>query len=93
MVAVATPCWPAPGLRDDPRLPHPLGEEPLAERVVDLVGAGVAEVLALEIDPRAAGVLREPRRRTSSGVGPAHVVGAERGQPLAGRPGRAGPPR
>src|SRR5262245_3135807 len=45
---------PGAGLRDDPGLLHARGQEPLAERVVDLVGPGVAEVLALEIDPRAA---------------------------------------
>ena len=42
------------GLGDDARLAHALGEQRLAEHVVDLVGAGVAEVLALEVDARAA---------------------------------------
>src|SRR5439155_23139670 len=32
----------------------------LAEHVVDLVGAGVTEVLALEVDARAAALLGEP---------------------------------
>ncbi len=36
------------GLGDDPGLPHPLGEKRLAEHVVDLVAAGVVEVLTLE---------------------------------------------
>jgi hypothetical protein len=36
-----------PGLGDDPLLPHPLRQQRLAERVVDLVGAGVGEILAL----------------------------------------------
>ena len=36
------------GLGDEPRLAHPLGEQRLAEHVVDLVRAGVVEVLALE---------------------------------------------
>jgi hypothetical protein len=35
------------GLRDDPGLAHPPREQRLAERVVDLVGAGVEQVLAL----------------------------------------------
>ena len=38
------------GLGDDPRLAHALGEQRLPERVVDLVRAGVVEVLALEVD-------------------------------------------
>ena len=36
------------GLGDQPRLAHPLGQQRLAEDVVDLVRAGVVEVLALE---------------------------------------------
>ena len=38
------------GLGDDPGLAEPPGEQRLAERVVDLVGAGVGEVLALEVE-------------------------------------------
>ena len=49
-------------LGDDARLAHAHGEQRLAEDVVDLVRAGVVEVLALEQDPRAAGVRAEPRR-------------------------------
>ena len=49
------------GLGDDPALSHPLGEQDLAERVVDLVRAGVEQVLALEVD-RVAGGLGEPPR-------------------------------
>ena len=44
------------GLGDDPLLAHALGEQRLAERVVDLVRAGVEQVLALEVD-RVAGRL------------------------------------
>ena len=51
------------GLGDDARLAHALCEKRLTERVVDLVGAGVGEVLALQPDRRAARVLREPRGR------------------------------
>ena len=43
------------GLGDDPPLAHARGEQRLAERVVDLVRAGVRQVLALEEDARAAG--------------------------------------
>ena len=42
------------GLGDDARLAHALGEQDLAEAVVDLVRAGVVQVLALEIDLGAA---------------------------------------
>ena len=44
---------PGAGLRDDAALPHPPREEHLAERVVELVRAGVEEVLALQGDARA----------------------------------------
>ena len=71
-MAVATPCWPAPVSAMTPLLAHAHGEQGLAEDVVDLVGAGVAEILALEVDPRAAAVLAEPRgeveRRGAAGV-------------------------
>ena len=41
------------GLGDDPRLAHADGEQDLADAVVDLVRAGVVQVLALEVDLRA----------------------------------------
>src|SRR5450631_263583 len=43
------------GLRDNPALAHALGEHHLAEGVVDLVGAGVEQVLALQPDLRPTG--------------------------------------
>ena len=45
-------------LGHDARLAHPLREQGLAQGVVDLVRAGVGQVLALEIDARAAQGLR-----------------------------------
>ena len=39
------------GLGDDPALPHSAREQGLADRVVDLVGAGVVQVLPLEHYP------------------------------------------
>ena len=42
------------GLGDDPRLAQPSGEQCLAERIVDLVGARVIKVLALEVQPQVA---------------------------------------
>jgi len=46
-------------LGDDPPLAHSLSEQRLPECVVDLVRAGVVEILALEID-RPTDVLGEP---------------------------------
>ncbi|EYT80561.1 hypothetical protein CF54_24780 [Streptomyces sp. Tu 6176] len=61
------------GLRDHPRLAHALGEQRLAEHVVDLVGAGVVQVLALEEHPGAARVFGEAGH-LGQGAGPAGVV-------------------
>ena len=55
------------GLGDDPCLAHAPGEQNLPERVVDLVCAGVREILALEPDLRAACMLGEPRRGAERG--------------------------
>jgi hypothetical protein len=49
------------GLGDDPGLAHPLGQQDLAHAVVDLVRAGVVQLLALQIDLRAAEVLGQAR--------------------------------
>ncbi len=46
-------------LCDDAGLPHPLRQQGLPEDVVDLVGAGVVEILAFEVDGRVPCVLRE----------------------------------
>ena len=48
------------GLGDDPLLAHPLSQQRLTERVVDLVRAGVRQVLALEVNLRAAERLGQP---------------------------------
>jgi hypothetical protein len=48
-------------LGDDPGLAHAPGQQDLPDGVVDLVGAGVAEVLALEVDARTAQRLGQPR--------------------------------
>src|SRR5205823_10144527 len=47
---------------DDPLLAHPSGQQHLAERVVDLERAGVAEILPLQPERRSAGALAEPIR-------------------------------
>ena len=66
-VAVATPCMPAPVSAMMRCLLHALGQQDLADAVVDLVRAGVVELFALEVDLRAAAVfgqaLGEVQRR------------------------------
>jgi hypothetical protein len=61
------------GLRDDAPLAHAQGQARLAERVVELVGAGVDQVLALQEDlgaPEETGqVLREGDRRRAAREG------------------------
>ena len=74
-MAVATPCWPAPVSAITRGLPIRARQQRLAERVVDLVRAGVEQVLALEVDRRR----RPPPRGASRAV--------ERGR--AGRRSRA----
>ncbi|OXR39626.1 hypothetical protein B7C42_08306 [Nocardia cerradoensis] len=56
---------PCPGFGDDAGLAHPHGQQRLPERVVDLVGAGVRHILALEEHPHPGHFQRprEPRRR------------------------------
>jgi hypothetical protein len=62
------------GLGDDPGLAHAAGQQRLADGVVDLVRAGVVEVLALEQDLRPAHLAAQPLRVIDR-TGPAHVMG------------------
>ncbi|CAI8341573.1 MAG: Uncharacterised protein [Rhodospirillaceae bacterium] len=48
------------GLGDDPGLAHAAGEQDLAQTVVDLVRAGVVQLVALEVDLGAAEFLGQP---------------------------------
>ena len=62
------------GLGDDAGLAHALGEKNLAEAIVDLVAAGVVELIALEVDFRTAKMLGQAfgeieRRRTAGVMG------------------------
>ena len=50
------------GLGDHPLLAHPLGQQRLPKHIIDLVRAGVRQVLPLEQDPAVPGPGREPRR-------------------------------
>ncbi len=61
--ALATPCWPAPVSATMRCGAEPLGQHGLAERVVDLVRAGVREILALEPHLRAPGLRQLGRMR------------------------------
>ena len=40
-------------LRDDPRLPHAQGQEHLAHAIIDHMGTGMIEFIALKINLRA----------------------------------------
>src|SRR6185369_6118842 len=48
------------GLGDDAALAHAAGEQDLADRVVDLVRAGMVELVALEVELGAAEMPRQP---------------------------------
>ena len=50
------------GLGDDVLLAHPLGQQRLTHHIVDLVGAGVVQLVALEVQLGAAEMLRQPLR-------------------------------
>ena len=67
------------GLGDDARLAHALGEQDLAEAVVDLVAAGVIELVALEVDLGAAEMLGQALGEIER-ARPAGVVRVEAGQ-------------
>jgi hypothetical protein len=68
---------PGAGLGDHPPLPHAPDEQALAHDVVGLVGAGVIQLLALDVDSRAAEPAREVvavrHGRRAAGVGRHHL--------------------
>ena len=78
-------------LRDQPALLETARDQRLADRVVDLVRAGVEQILALEEDARAAEASREaagevePRRPAGVLAEPARELALESG--VAGQPG------
>ena len=76
------------GLGDDPLLAEPLREHGLAERVVQLVRAGVEQVLALEVDAPVGVEARGARERR----GAAGVVRARARAAPASRTRRPSPP-
>ena len=89
-VAVATPCWPAPVSAMTGRLAHVAGQQRLAQHVVDLVGAGVGQVLPLQQHPHAEAL----RQAVALGYRcrPAGVAGEQRrelGPEVVRRPGLA----
>jgi hypothetical protein len=70
------------GLGDDPVLAHAPGEQDLAHDVVDLVGARMVELVALEIDLRPAEMLGQPLGEIER-RGPADIMLEERVELLA----------
>ena len=60
-------------------LAHVLGQQRLAQAVVDFVRPGVVEVFALEVDLRSAQLLRQAAG-VKNGAGAAHIVGKQLGQ-------------
>ena len=65
-------------LRDNARLAHASRKQSLAKTVVDLVGAGVIQVFAFQIDLRATPGFRQPfskvQWRRPAGVGPQKFI-------------------
>jgi hypothetical protein len=51
---------PGAGLRDNPRLAHPPGQQNLPHAVVDLMRPGMVQLIALEVDFGAAQLARQP---------------------------------
>ena len=62
------------GLGDDPLLAHPPRQHSLPQRVVDLVRAGMQQVLALQVDLRAAELLADSFGKIERGGTAAVVV-------------------
>ena len=67
------PVLPCAGLRNDAGLFHATGKEHLAQGIVDLVGAGMAQILPLEVDPAAPEMLRQAPGEIEGG-GPSRIV-------------------
>ncbi len=70
-------------LGNDARLAHALGEQDLAQAVVDLVAARVVELVALEVDLRAAlsaGLCAEVFRQAFGVIDRARAAGVMRGE-------------
>ena len=75
-------------LRDDPPLPEAPREHDLAERVVDLVRAGVVQILALEVEPRfLAEALGARDGRRAADIRPAELVELRRERGVGARSG------
>ena len=66
-------------LGDQPGLPHSLGQKRLSQHIVDLVGSGVVQVLALEIDFGAPQVRRHAFGKVQTG-GPPGVFAEQFGE-------------
>ena len=67
------------GLGNHFLLAHELGQQGLAQAVVDLVGTRVVQVFALEMNLRAAQLVRQALG-VKDGAGATHIVGKQRSQ-------------
>ncbi len=61
------------GFGNDPRLAHAAGEKDLPHHVIDLVRAGMVQLVALEIDFCPAEMLRQPLREIER-AWPSHIM-------------------
>jgi len=67
-------------LGDEPLFAHPLGEQPLPERVVELVRTGVEQILALEINARGHAQRGRDAICAKQRRGPAGVIAEQAGE-------------
>ena len=65
---------PRAGLRNNPLLAHPPSQQPLTQRIVDLVRPRMQQVLTLQIDLRPTALLRQPLRKIQRSRPPAVVL-------------------
>ena len=64
------------GFRDDAALAHAHGQQALADAIVDFVRAGVQQVFALDVNARAAQMLRQPRSKLQRRGPPGKILAA-----------------
>src|SRR5258708_314707 len=65
---------PRAGFRDDAALAHSHREQSLAKTIVNFMRAGVQQVFALDVNPRAAQMFREPRSKLQRCGAPGKIL-------------------